>query len=475
MPYKKKTKKNKTKKQRKQKAGKPIASGGFGCVFSPALKCKKETQAKVGKVSKLMIKEDAEEEYKELVRFKPTLQTIPHYQDFFLIDDVDLCQPDPLSAKDLEDYDVKCKPLIQAGITSGNINDNTVRLLSLNMPDGGVELGEYIKSIVHKHEFIEINNSLISLLKGGIKPMNDRKIYNCDIKDSNILVDRNAKGELLMRIIDWGLSAKVTGNEIPVAIQGRPIQFNLPFSLILYNGVFEKMYDEFLKKNKNPDHESTRLFVYNYIYKWIQERGLGHMAAVDKIFLVLYGNQLKHMDAESKVLTIEFGASYYYIVNYLTAILQKYTKNGELQVNKYTETVFLKIVDVWGFLISYLQIYELLHYSHKSAKNEIICDEIKRILMEYLYKPRVEAIPMDMLEKDLRNLNALFEKMDWNEKAQRLSEKNMRAGNVSTGKNVIRKNNKTKKTRLSKWVKGNVHLKIIHKKGIYSYTTKNRN
>jgi serine/threonine protein kinase len=466
MPY------NKTKKQ---KAGKPFASGGYGCVFSPALECKNKREVKKGKVSKLMMKEDGEEEYKELVRFKPILQTIPHYQDYFLIDDIDLCEPAPLTRKDLEDYDKKCKPLIKQGITSYNINTKTNSLLSLNMQDGGQELGEYIKTIIHKHEFIEINNSLISLLKGGIKPMNDRKIYNCDIKDSNILVDRNIKGEMLTRIVDWGLSTKVTGNEIPVAIQGRPIQFNLPFSLILYNGIFEKMYDDFLKKNKNPDHESIRLFVYNYIYKWIQERGLGHMESVDRIFLALYGNHLNQMDPESKVLTIEFGASYHYTVNYLTAILKNYTKNGELDVNKYTENVFLKIVDVWGFLTCYLQIYELLHYSHKSVKNEEICNEIKRMLMEYLYKPRVEAIPLDELEKDLLKLNPLFEKMDWNEKALRISEKNMRAGNVSTGKNVSTKGKKTKKTRLSKWVKGNVHVKMIHKKGIYSHTRKNRN
>jgi len=364
---------------------------------------------------------------------------------------------------------------MKEGITSSNINEKRDQLLSLKMPFGGIELGEYISSIIKKHEFVEVNNALISLLRNGIKPMNDRNIYNCDIKDSNILVDRNAKGELLMRIIDWGLSAKATGEKIPEAIKGRPIQFNLPFSLILYNGVFEKMYNDFLKQNKNPDYESIRLFVYNYIYKWIQERGLGHMSSIDKIFLVLYGNHLEHMDPESKVLTIEFGASYYYIVNYLTTVLQKYTKNGEMEWKDYTENVFLKIVDVWGFLISYLQIYEVLHYSHKSAKNEAICNEIKRILMEYLYKPRVEAIPLDKLEKDLQKLNPLFEKMDWNEKSQRKSERNMLAGkkiDIPTANTNTK--TKTKKVRISKWVKGGVHLKIIHKKRIHSETSRRR-
>jgi serine/threonine protein kinase len=455
-------------KTKKQKAGKPIASGGFGCVFSPALKCKNTKEVKKGTVSKLMMKEDAEEEYNDLVRFKPILQTIPNYKNYFIIDDIELCEPAVLSAQDLEDFDTKCKPLLKEGITSRTINEKKSQLLSLNMPDGGVELGEYIKTVVHKREFVEINNTMISLLKDGIKPMNDRHIYNCDMKDSNILVDRDPKGYLLTKIIDWGLSAQVKGGKIPEAIQERPIQFNLPFSLILYNPLFDKMYNDFLKQNKNPDYEATRLFVYNYIYKWIEKRGLGHMSAIDKIFLVLYGNDLKHMDPESKVLTIEFGASYHYIVNYLTTILQKYTdtKNGKLDLHEYTEKVFFKIVDIWGFLTSYLQIYELLHYSHKSANNEIICNEIKRILMDYLYKPRTEPTPLDLLEKDLRNLNPLFEKMDWNEKSRRVSEKNMRAGRKN------KTNKKTRKANISKWVKGPVHLKIIHDKGIYSHTTK---
>jgi len=67
----------------------------------------------------------------------------------------------------------------------------------------------------------------------------------------------------------------------------------------------------------------------------------------------------------------------------------------------------------------------------------------------------------------------LFEKMDWNEKALRISERNMRAGQsvslvkkASIGKNPNTRNNKTKKIRISKWVKGKVHMKIIHKKNI---------
>ena len=37
------------------KGGKVLASGGFGCVFSPALRCEGETKRATGKISKLSL------------------------------------------------------------------------------------------------------------------------------------------------------------------------------------------------------------------------------------------------------------------------------------------------------------------------------------------------------------------------------------------------------------------------------------
>ena len=53
------------------KGGKVIASGGFGCVFSPALKCK-GAKIRRGKnsISKLLTKKHALSEYNEIKEFK---------------------------------------------------------------------------------------------------------------------------------------------------------------------------------------------------------------------------------------------------------------------------------------------------------------------------------------------------------------------------------------------------------------------
>jgi hypothetical protein len=50
-----------------EKGGKVLASGGFGCVFSPALKCEGESKRAKGKISKLMSEKHATEEYEEKI------------------------------------------------------------------------------------------------------------------------------------------------------------------------------------------------------------------------------------------------------------------------------------------------------------------------------------------------------------------------------------------------------------------------
>ena len=50
--------------------GKVIASGGFGCVFSPALKCEGNENREENKISKLMTEKHAIQEYEEVVKIK---------------------------------------------------------------------------------------------------------------------------------------------------------------------------------------------------------------------------------------------------------------------------------------------------------------------------------------------------------------------------------------------------------------------
>ena len=55
------------------KGGKVIASGGFGCVFDPPLRCKGNPRVK-NMVSKLMIERYVESEYNEIQKIKPKFE-----------------------------------------------------------------------------------------------------------------------------------------------------------------------------------------------------------------------------------------------------------------------------------------------------------------------------------------------------------------------------------------------------------------
>jgi uncharacterized SAM-binding protein YcdF (DUF218 family) len=58
------------------KGGKVLASGGFGCVFSPALKCEDTKNREKDNVSKLMTVAHAVEEYEEITSIKNKLDSI---------------------------------------------------------------------------------------------------------------------------------------------------------------------------------------------------------------------------------------------------------------------------------------------------------------------------------------------------------------------------------------------------------------
>ena len=135
----------KTKKNYKtNKGGKVIASGGFGCVFKPALKCEGSSKRESKKISKLMTERHATQEYEEINKIKDKIDTIPNYEDYFLIYDATLCKPAELNASDLGKFDEKCTALPKDGITKKNINKKLDEVMALNIPDGGLPVDDYI-------------------------------------------------------------------------------------------------------------------------------------------------------------------------------------------------------------------------------------------------------------------------------------------------------------------------------------------
>lgn len=415
--------------------GKILASGGFGCVFSPALKCKNSKKREKNTVSKLMTLRNANEEYNEIKNIRHKLVEIPNYTEYFLVNNYTLCEPSKLTKTDLSNFN-KCSALKKQNLTQKNINNSLNNLLSLNMPYGGVTIEQFISNSKNYNHFKELNNHLIQLLKNGIIQMNKKNIYHSDIKSSNILLDHQDKNKgMIVRLIDWSLTTEYIpfeNNEFPHNWKNRPLQFNVPFSIILFTDMFVDKYSSFMEKNKQPTKENLREFIKKYLTAWFNERGLGHFKYINRIIYMLFfhelesedttdfmsstksehGDKPQHQDEEIKKY-IEEKYTFTIIVNYLVEILAHFTKfrsDGSLNLRFYLDNVFIKIIDIWGFIISYIPLYELLFENYHSLTKDqvVIFEKLKKIFLIYLYNPRIKPVKLEDLENDLKEINNLL-------------------------------------------------------------------
>jgi serine/threonine protein kinase len=417
------------------KGGEAIASGGFGCVFKPALRCKNGVRTK-NKVTKLMSTKHAIKEYEFIQNVKSKLGQIPNYENYFLVDDFEICEPDDLDESDMKNFDEKCSALkkhskLKSPSRSSSskmsvkyLNEHLDDVRALNMPDGGIDLENHIKEHNSKKDLLKANNALIDLLLHGIVPMNKKHVYHCDIKDTNIMIKDNHA-----RLIDWGLSLlEKSGLEIPHNLYRRPFQYNTPFSSILFTNDFLKMYQDFLD---NDSADNIRGFVIEYILYWNKERGSGHLNTINNMIKELKQNDKDFIISEEELQ--EYPYAYFYIVNYIVKILETYTKNKKFLLFDYLNDVFLKNIDLWGFVMTYISFFE--HFDKIKNKDPMdyeVMEKIRNIIFKLFDFPTKHLDPEE-IAVSLKELNNVFKKM--NDKTKR------------GGKRTKRKISKKKKTR----------------------------
>lgn len=442
----------------KQKGGKVIDSGGFGCIFNPALTCYSDTtntsKRDYNKISKLMTTKNSQDEYKQIQKYKDLLKNIPNYGNYFLLNNFQLCKPAKLTINDLKGFQKKCKPLKKIGINAKNINQSLDKLMVINMPNGGINVEKYVENyFVNKFSssnIIRLNNSLIDLLVNGIIPMNKLNIYHCDIKDRNVLVENN-ETELVTRLIDWGLSI-IKQNGLPHKLYRRPFQFNVPFSSVLFNKDFIQLYNNFLELNPQPDYFQIREFIINYIFIWNDIRGSGHLSTINDIIKKLTIKDLTAIkNNKVKEHFIEYDFTYYYIVEYLSKILEKYTNDGKLDLMNYFENIFLKNIDIWGFVMIYITLYEYLYGSFDKLNEYqmVFITKIKYIIIHFLYENPITPIDISSLVIELTSLNKIIEKFDIKQSSKKL-EYFLVLEDYIGGFNKTKKTKKTKKSKTHK-------------------------
>lgn len=448
------------------KGGKVIASGGYGCVFNPALKCEGTTKREKNKISKLMTERHATKEYEEINNIKDKLDSIPKYEDYFLLYDATLCRPAKLTATDLSEFNDKCSALPKDDITKENINTNLDKVMSLNMPNGGLPVDDYIYSSGSFQSIYNTHTKLVKLLKHGIIPMNKRHIYHCDIKDSNILVD-DSESELKTRLIDWGLSVEYVPNErstFPKNWRNRPLQFNVPFSVIIFSDAFYEKYSKYLKDGGEVSKVSLKPFVIDYLNFWMNERGSGHYKFINEIMYKLYSKEISSVSESSKPVYIETQITMPFIVDYIVNVLFHYTKfkeNGDLNLREYLNDVFIKIVDVYGFINVYYPLLELLYnnYFSLNAEKLKLYNKICFLFKQYLYTPRNQPYDMNKLFGVLKDIGNLIHIIITGKKKTTVSSSPLASG-VKTRKNKKSQSGLFKRKPLIKRFKNPIFLSL---------------
>ena len=151
----------------------------------------------------------------------------------------------------------------------------------------------------------------------------------------------------------------------------------------------------------------------------MDERGSGHYNYINKIMYMLFVNdntnilRLKKEDEKKKYIEKHFTNKL--IVNYLVEILINFTifeKDGALNIREYLDNIFIHIVDIFGFITSYIPMYELFYknFNRLNKKQLLILTNLKYIFIEFLYKPRIQVIDIDDLVNNLKNINKLIYK-----------------------------------------------------------------
>jgi serine/threonine protein kinase len=396
--------------------GKVLASGGFGCVFSPSIKCQDEKTTQKNKITKLMTTKHAIEEYNEIATIKKKLKNIKNYENYFLINDFKLCKPEKLSKNDLINYDSKCSALKKNNITKKNINDELDKLMALNMPNGGIPVDDFISNNASFENIHNLNKHLIQLLKNGIINMNKKNVYHCDIKDSNVLVDKS-KDILYTRLIDWGLSTEYKpfiNDEFPKTWRNRPLQFNVPFSVIIFTDDFVEQYTDYVINNGKITEKNLKPFVLSYFNFWMKKRGKGHYKTIHEIIYMLFSNDFKKHDSINDIEDlIEQKYTQKYIIDYIVDILIHFTRfrdNGTLNLREYLDNIFVNVVDIWGFLSIYVPLIELLYLNYDIlTSNQLnIFNHLKYIYVKYLYSNSIILFELKELFKDLDILGDLL-------------------------------------------------------------------
>lgn len=157
-----------------------------------------------------------------------------------------------------------------------------------------------------------------------------------------------------------------------------------------------------------------REFVINYILIWINIRGSGHLKVINNQMKKLFIHQLPVLTEKHKDIFVEYEFTYYYIIEYISRILEKYTVKNKMNLIEYFNNVFIKNIDIWGFTMIYMPFITFLYDKYDNLNNyeKKLYEKLKYIFIHFLFETPCEPINTHELSKELKQLNTLFKESD---------------------------------------------------------------
>ena len=425
--------KHKTMKHKNHKIKKAIASsynggaafahGGYGCLFKPALKCQ-DSETPKNYISKLIVKKNAEREYKYISDIKKKIEGLPEsIKKYFLLDNIKMCNPKPLTEEDKVKMEDICKNnLAKAKNTAGdesltaeNINNYLYKFKIINMPELGIDLSTYIKKTKFvPGDLVNINNIIIDYITNIIPSLYKNGVIHGDIKSNNMMFSLTDTDTPIL--IDWGLSY-ITNHDketVPAALYDLAVQWHHPFTTYLFDKELQEEYHAFLQNLKTDGikltKNSIRSFVISSYMNFIDDHDNQFRVLYETFYTVFrddFTKYLKKEDSDVSDKLIVNNLVIYYIVEYIIDVLITYTVNNKLDMVKYFNDVYLMNVDTWGILSLYTDIIDrpktMFALSDKEYK--IFITKAMYILIENVYTNGSKPINIQKLVEDIRKLN----------------------------------------------------------------------
>ena len=376
--------------------GKVLGSGTYGCILKPPLPCRGETTRPDGYVSKLMKRDDANEEYDEITKIKGKIEKIKNSDRYYILSGIRKCELGTVTHNDLEDFDTKCHAMTRHRYKKNYINSSHYRnkLRILQLPDGGKDLTHFLYRTKFSGElFMKINTAMVKLLKGGIAPLKDINVIHMDIKGDNIVYSQDKN---LARLIDWGIATVASGTDVPQSIKGWPLMFNGPFTNIIFQkgrnpvlqGIFRDALSEPTVSDTIKNYRGNDLIglLKPYIIS-VMMVGFSDNRKMESVI-----GSLGHTDYIKNIIELcgkydkqLFRSKHHIFAKMLSeqialAFLHFSVKNNKMvgfDEKKFYNTVFKNNCDIFGFISSYLNI----------LMNETVPMDFRQKIYDTLIKP----------------------------------------------------------------------------------------